>query len=68
MLWSPIENPDGRPFWILDGRRRMSKRQAAGETYRPCNVLPEAEVVQFFWMIVLQEAIVQQLVSLGSSK
>ena len=67
-ILSPIQNPDRKPFRMLDGRRRMWKRQAAGETSAPFYVLPEAEAFQFFWMIVSQQAFVQQLGSLGSSK
>ena len=67
-ILAPIENPSNKPYRMLDGRRRMWKRQAAGESAAPFYVLPEQDAFQFFWMIVSQEAFVNQVATLGASR
>lgn len=67
-ILSPLQNPDSKPLRMLDGRRRMWKRQADGETSAPFYVLSEDEVFRFFWMIVSQDTFVQQVGQLEQRK
>ncbi|MFT5139303.1 MAG: hypothetical protein ACI9H8_001524 [Lysobacterales bacterium] len=49
---SNIKNPDNKPYRMLDGRRRLWKRQQSGAKEGLFYVIPETVVFGFFWLVI----------------
>ena len=61
-----IANPGGKPYRMLDGRRRMWKLQAAGEVTGKFYVVPEDTVLEHFWMVMSRQQLARQMAGAGS--
>ncbi len=60
-ILAPIKNPKNKPFRLLDGRRRLWKRQEAGKSEGLFYVIPEEEVFRFFWIVLQMDIAIEHL-------
>ena len=65
-ILSPLKNPGGKPYRMLDGRRRMWKLENQGHTQGRFYVIPEPEIYSFFWMAMPLSALRQMMQQLPS--
>jgi len=63
-ILAEIRNPEGKPYRMLDGRRRLWKLENAGASEGSFHIIPAPEVYRFFWMVMPMSALRRKLQSM----